>query len=106
MNLEKMKVNDHNCQEIYHFHLFIGGNDTDSIIAQENLESLFNRYLKEKYTLTITDVLENPLAALKNSVFITPMLILKSPEPRVTIIGNFEHRDKVLIALGIIRPVA
>ena len=37
--------------------------------------------------------------ALKERVFVTPALILISPEPRITVVGNLDNKERVISAL-------
>jgi hypothetical protein len=37
-------------------------------------------------------------SALKDSVFVTPTLVLVAPEPRATVIGNLMNKEAVITA--------
>jgi circadian clock protein KaiB len=85
--------------EIYTLRLFMADNEPNSKQAQENLKRLQETHLKMPHKKEIIDVLEDFQAALENNVLVTPCLILASPLPRVTILGNLNDTERVLAAL-------
>ncbi len=87
----------------YQLHLFVAGSGADSYQARDNITQLCAAHLQAGYQLEVTDVVENPTAALEHNVVITPMLLLVAPPPRVTILGNLYDTDKVLAALRLSR---
>ena len=49
--------------------------------------------------LTVFDVCKDFATALEHGILLTPTLLLLSPPPRVTIIGNLSDTEQVLGAL-------
>jgi circadian clock protein KaiB len=85
--------------EAYVLRLFVAGEVPNSTQAKENLKRICETYLKDGYQSEIVDVIEDFQSALENNVLVTPTLILLSPPPKVTILGNLSHTKKVLAAL-------
>jgi circadian clock protein KaiB len=81
------------------FRLFIVGHGANSRLARSNLRRLCHEHLQGRCTIEIVDVVKDFAAAVKDNILITPTLILVSPLPRVTILGNLSDRSKVLLAL-------
>lgn len=87
--------------EKYMFLLFVAGEGLNSRQARQNLTTFCSTYLHDLGDITIVDVLKDFQQALEYKVFVTPTLILVSPLPRVTIVGNLNDTSKVLAALRI-----
>jgi circadian clock protein KaiB len=83
----------------YIFKLYVADNEPNSQMAKKNLKSICEEYLKDRYEMQEVDALTDFNAALKDSVFVTPTLVLVAPAPRATIIGNLTHKDAVISAL-------
>ena len=82
--------------------LFVAGNGFNSAQARANLELICKEYLVAfGWSLEVVDVLCNPERALAESVFITPMLVKRSPLPARQVAGNLKDRAAVLAALQI-----
>lgn len=88
-------------EETFHLHLFVAGNNPSSIEARHDLEALVRAYLEGRCVIEITDIVDKPEAALEHRVVATPMLVLTSPPPKVTIIGRLSATNKILAALRI-----
>lgn len=85
--------------ERYILRLYIADGEQNSQIARENLTRICDEYLKERYQLEEVDVLKDFSSALKDRIFVTPTLVLISPEPRATVIGNLDNRERVISTL-------
>ncbi|HNU71850.1 MAG TPA: circadian clock KaiB family protein [Thermodesulfobacteriota bacterium] len=83
------------------FRQYIAGKSPNSVRALANFKKICARYLNDDCSTEIIDVLENPLAAFDDQVFVCPMLIRVSPLPRRIIVGDLRDTAKVLDALGI-----
>jgi circadian clock protein KaiB len=88
-----------------HLCLFVAGEEANSRQARENLERLCTEYLNGCARVEIIDVLKDFRAALAERVLVTPALVVKSPPPRVVVLGNLSDTARVLAALGIARRV-
>ena len=85
--------------EIYSLRLFTAGKSQESVEAIENLNKIKTDHLPDNSEIQIIDIKKNPELALANMVVVVPMLIMESPEPKVTIIGSLRDIPKVLAAL-------
>ena len=83
----------------YILKLYIAGGGQHSRLARENLKSICDEYLKDRYQIVEIDVITDFALALKDKIFVTPALLLESPEPRVMIIGDLGNRETVVSAL-------
>lgn len=63
---------------------------------------LCEKHIKGRYKINVVDVLANATAARKNNVLVTPTLILISPLPNVTVLGNLSDTTHVLAALRLV----
>ena len=88
--------------ETYVFRLFVAGNDSNSTQARENLARLCEEHLKGRHEIKPVDVLKDAAVAHKNSVLVTPTLILIKPPPKVTVLGNLSDTRQVFGALRLI----
>jgi circadian clock protein KaiB len=88
--------------ETYVFRLFVAGSESNSTQASGNLARLCEEHLKGRYQIETVDVLKDAAAAHKNSVLVTPTLILIKPPPKVTVLGNLSDTRQVFGALRLI----
>jgi circadian clock protein KaiB len=85
--------------ETYVLRLFVAGDRPQSLEARKNIEQICKMHLRGRCELTVFDVCEDFTIAVDHGVVLTPTLLLLSPAPRVTIIGNLSDTRKVLGAL-------
>jgi len=83
----------------YILRLYVTGIEANSMIARRNLKDICEGFLKGRCDVTEVDVLDHFESALKDGIFMSPALVLVSPEPRVVIVGNLGDTAKVLSAL-------
>lgn len=88
--------------ETYVFRLFVAGNESNSMQARRNLARLCEEHLRGRYRIEIVDVLKDAATALKNSVLVTPTLIVIEPHLEVKVLGNLSDTRQVLAALRLI----
>jgi circadian clock protein KaiB len=87
--------------ETYVLWLFVAGDRPQSLEARKNIEQIRKMHLRSRCELTVFDVCEDSAIALDHGIVVTPTLLLLSPAPRVTIIGNLRDTHKVLAALRV-----
>ena len=85
----------------YQFILYVAGQEGNSQIARRNLKDICEEYLAGRYSIVELDVLVDFDTALRDGVFVSPTLVLVSPQPKATIVGNLGSKDKVLVALRV-----
>jgi len=90
-------------EEVYILRLYVAGNEQNSRIARENLQKLCEEYLNGRHRIEEVDILEDCDTAMREGIFVTPTLVLLSPEPRTRVIGNLSDREKVISALRLRR---
>ncbi len=84
-----------------HLTLYIAGPDTvRSVGAKRRLDSLLSRLNAEVY-LDVVDVLDDPEAAERASIFATPTLVRDLPPPSRRVIGDLSDPAGVTAALGL-----
>ncbi len=84
----------------YVLRLYITGASPNSVRAVNNIKSICDTYLKDRYELEIVDVYQQPLLASSEQVIALPLLIKKSPQPVRRLIGDMSNTKKVLKGLG------
>ena len=83
--------------------LYIIGKTPRAIKALEDLKALLYDQYKDKYTLEVVDVLENPNLAEDDKILATPTVIKLLPLPVRKIIGDLVDKEKVLLGLDLVR---
>lgn len=84
-----------------HLRLYISRGSPNSRMALQNITKIRNRYLADRCELEVIDLFEEPLRALEDGVMMTPMLLLVSRDPPVSIVGNLSDSAPVLQALEV-----
>jgi circadian clock protein KaiB len=80
--------------------LYVAGRAPHSTRALANLEAIFEAYASpDSCQLEVVDVLEEPLRALEDGIYVTPTLVAVSPSS-VRIVGTLNDREKVARLLG------
>ncbi|MBD1384116.1 circadian clock KaiB family protein [Mucilaginibacter rigui] len=87
--------------EPYVLRLFITGASPNSIRAVENIKSICDEYLKDRYQLEIIDIHQQPQLAEGEDVIAVPLMIKKSPYPERRMIGDMSDTQRVLKGLGL-----
>lgn len=87
----------------YELKLYVSGAAPNSVRAISNLQALLETHLPGRYTLTITDVRQEPSVAQREQIVALPMLVKEHPTPRRAMIGDMSNTEKVLAGLGIER---
>ncbi|MDF3078258.1 MAG: circadian clock protein KaiB [Sphingobacteriaceae bacterium] len=87
--------------ETYLLRLFVIGASPNSIRAVSNVKALCEKHLKNRYTLEIVDVYQQPEIAEKEEIIALPLLVREKPSPTKRLIGDMSNEAKVLKGLGI-----
>jgi circadian clock protein KaiB len=85
----------------FELRLYIAGSTTKSMLALKNLRRYCEEHLKDKYTIEIIDLLENPQLAEGDQILAIPTLVRRVPAPMRKIIGDLSNEEKVLIGLDL-----
>ena len=81
--------------------LFVTGASPNSARAVKNIKTYCDEYLKDKYSLEIIDIYQQPEVAKEEQIIALPLLVKKFPLPERKLIGDMSNRQKVLKGLGI-----
>ena len=88
-------------REEIHLRLYVAGRAPHSTQALANLETILEAHAPpDGCRLEVVDVLEEPLRALEDGVFVTPTLVQVSPSS-VRIVGTLNDREQVARLLGL-----
>ena len=82
------------------FRLYIAGEAPNSQRAVANLNAFCLANLAGRHFIELVDVLEHPEQALANKIFLTPQLVITSPSPAQTIIGDLSDSAVLSARLG------
>ena len=61
--------------------LYVAGKTVKSVAALNNLKKYCEEHLKDKYTIEVIDLLEQPQLAEGDQILAIPTLVRKVPEP-------------------------
>ena len=81
--------------------MYITGHTNRSEAAVNNLNQLYEKYLKEAFEIMVIDTLENPNKAEEDNILATPTLIKHSQTGDSRIIGDLSNTPEILRLLGI-----
>jgi len=87
--------------QVLHLRLYIAGNAPHSVRAQENLAVICHELSPEQLHLEVIDVLREPMRALQDKIFVTPVLCKLAPPPQALIVGDLSDSARVRLALGL-----
>ena len=87
--------------EVWNLRLYVAGQTPKSIEAFANLKMICETHLKDKFTIEVIDLVENPELARNDNILAIPTLVRKLPEPVKKIIGTLANEEKVLVGLEI-----
>lgn len=87
--------------EQYVLRLYVTGATHHSMIAVRNVKFICEKYLKNRYSLEIIDVYQQPSLAKDQQIIAAPTLVKISPEPIRRLIGDMSNTSKVLSGLDL-----
>ncbi len=83
---------------VFRFRLYIAGDTPNSMLALANLQAVCGERLPGRHEIEVVDVFVRPEEALREQIFMTPLLVKLSPLPQRRIVGTLAG---VMAALGI-----
>jgi circadian clock protein KaiB len=89
--------------EQYVLRLYVTGMTARSARAIENLRAICDAYLHGRYDLEVVDIYQQPVLTRGEQIIAAPTLIKKLPLPVRRIIGDMSNRDRVVLALDLVR---
>jgi circadian clock protein KaiB len=85
----------------YVLKLYVAGHTARSVRAIENIRRLCETSLRDRYTLEVFDVYQQPELASKVGLVAAPTLIKHMPPPLRRMIGDMSDTERVLVGLSI-----
>jgi circadian clock protein KaiB len=100
---KRASVSNRRSAKLWQLRLYVAGQTPRSATAFENLKAICENHLKDRYSLEVIDLLEQPQLAKGDQIFAIPTLVRKLPQPMRKIIGDLSDTERVLIGLDL-RP--
>jgi circadian clock protein KaiB len=88
-------------QDKWILQLYIAGRTSIAITALNNLKSICNEQLSERYRIEEIDLLKNPQRARTDQILAIPTLLRKLPLPRKLVIGDLSNKEQVIAGLDL-----
>ncbi len=85
--------------------LYAAGQTPRSLTAFSNLKKICETHLKNRYSIEVIDLLEQPHLSKGDQILAIPTLVRKLPQPVRKIIGDLSNTERVLVGLDL-RPAA
>jgi circadian clock protein KaiB len=82
--------------------LFVTGSTPKSLRAIQNIRTLCDERLHDRYELKIIDIYQHPEQVKPEQIVVTPTLIKMLPLPLRKLIGDLSNKDRLLLALDIV----
>lgn len=83
----------------YVLRLYVAGSTPQSGRAITNIKAICERYLKDRYDLTVIDLYEQQERAREDHIVVVPTLVRQTPLPVRKMIGDLSHTERVLAGL-------
>ncbi|HZQ45774.1 MAG TPA: circadian clock KaiB family protein [Verrucomicrobiae bacterium] len=94
---------DNDKEEHYFLRLFVTGTTPKSLRAITNIKRICEEHLKNRYSLEVVDVYQQPLLAKTEQIIAAPTLVKLLPFPLRKLIGDLANTDRTLLGLDL-RP--
>jgi len=88
-------------KECYVLCLYIAGLTPRSTLAVERIRAICDRYLADRYELTVVDLYLEPELARQAQVVVAPTLVKQIPSPMRLFIGDMSDEKRILKVLNI-----
>ena len=85
----------------YVLRLYIAGNTGKSSRAIETIREVCEHQLKDRYSLEVIDIYQQPDRARDDQVIVVPTLIKFLPPPLRRIIGDLSSTGRILVGLNL-----
>lgn len=94
--------NSDTADRAWHLKLYVAGQTPKSLTALSNLKHFCEEHLKDRYSIEVVDLTQDPALARTDQIIAVPTLVRKLPEPVRKIIGDLSSREKVLVGLDLL----
>ena len=89
--------------KMYNLRLYVIDDTTFSRKTIKDLKKAPGNDFKNKYDLSVINILENPVLAENDKILATPTVIKHLPGPVRRIVGDLSMKEKVLLGLGLVK---
>jgi circadian clock protein KaiB len=86
---------------MYELTLYIVGGGKGAEKSVTDLTKVLQQQLRDRYSLKVVDLLEQPELAERDNIFATPTVVKTVPLPITRIIGDLSDSGRVLAGLGL-----
>ena len=87
--------------KLWQLRLYITDQTPKSRMAFANLKTICETHLKDRYRITVIDLLKQPQLAKGDQILAVPTVVRKLPSPMRTVIGNLSDTERVLVGLDL-----
>jgi circadian clock protein KaiB len=87
--------------KLWQLRLYVMDSTSKSPTAFANLKQFCETHLKDRYRITVIDLLKHPHLAKGDQILAIPTVVRKLPKPVRTIIGNLSDTERVLVGLDL-----
>lgn len=98
---QALKKRPSRSQERFVLRLYIAGTSSRSLTAIQNARQICDEYLKDRYTLEVIDIFQQPALAKDDQIIAVPTLIKKLPAPLRRFIGDLSDRKVLIVGLDL-----
>jgi len=89
--------------ETWELRLYTAGQSPKSVAAFQNLKRICDEHLKDRYTIDVIDLMQNPRLAREDQIVAIPTLVRRLPDPLRKIIGDLSDTERTLVGLQLRR---
>jgi circadian clock protein KaiB len=79
--------------------LYVAGSSARSTRAIQNAKEICEEHFKDRYTLEVIDIFQQPELAREDAVLAVPVLIRRQPRPVRRFLGDLSDRARVVTGL-------
>ncbi len=88
-------------EESHTLRLYVAGMTPQSRRAIANIKQICEEHLKDRYSLEVIDIYQQPVLAEGEQIIATPTLVKKLPLPLRRLLGDLSNTERVLVGLDL-----
>jgi circadian clock protein KaiB len=81
--------------------LYVAGSSARSTRAIQNARDICEEHFRDRYTLEVIDIFQQPELAREDEVLAVPVLIRRQPRPVRRFLGDLSDRARVVTGLDV-----
>jgi len=94
-------LSPHRPAKLWQLRLYVTGQTIRSQTAFANLKQICETHLKDRYRITVIDLLKHPQLAQGDQILAVPTVVRRLPKPVRIIFGNLSDAGRVLVGLDL-----